>query len=66
MTTETEVEQVVEKEEEKALKVIEVSGLEDAKAWLVDNCDWKPTARPTKASVAKVAESFGYKFEGLK
>jgi len=62
-------ESVEEKKEEKNeetvadLKVVSVSGLEDAKAYLKDNFDWKPTSRPTKASVVKVAESFGIKFE---
>lgn len=53
-------------EEKQELKVIKVNGLEDAKVWLVEHCDWKPTARPTKASVIKVAESLGYTFDGLK
>lgn len=60
------VEEKPAEEEKKELKVINVNGFEDAKTWLVDHCDWKPTARPTKASVMKVAESYGYKFEGLK
>lgn len=47
------------------LKQVEVSSIEDAKAWLVDNCGWKPTARPTKTGIAKVASSYGYVFVGL-
>lgn len=47
------------------LKQVEVASIEDAKAWLIDNCGWTPTARPTKAGIAKVAASYGYVFVGL-
>lgn len=64
-STEAQIKYVEKKEEEvkKDLKTISVSGLEDAKAYLKDHFDWKPTSRPTKASVEKVAEAFGIKFE---
>lgn len=47
------------------LKEVHVDCLEDAKLWLLDNCEWKPSARPTKASVQRVAATFGVKFVGL-
>lgn len=67
---EVQPEEKTEKEEDagaeaQQLREVAVNGLEDAKVWLVENCEWKPTARPSKASVMKAAETFGIRFTGL-